>query len=161
MKTFFQNLYYILRYSSFSNLDTKSFRKINFKNFPNTKLFGKRFPNGLVFGKRFPNSLVFGKFLKLIFLNSNLNLPPFIYKNSKIDMDAIWWPFLTINWNLNLEKIWKKKKKKKWICRGSNSRQGKNSYLLPDALPLCHGAYTSEASKNLGYKVTIVLHIVM
>ena len=82
-------------------------RKINFKNFPNTKLFGKRFPNtkpfgkrfpnGLVFGKRFPNSLVFGKFLKLIFLNSNLNLPPFIFKNSKIDMDAIWWPFLTIN----------------------------------------------------------------
>ena len=105
-------MYYILRYSSFSNLDTKSFRKINFKNFPNTKLFGKRFPNGLVFGKRFPNSLVFGKFLKLIFLNSNLNLPPFIFKNYKIDMDAIWWPFLTINWNLNLEKIWKKKKKK-------------------------------------------------
>ena len=28
-------------------------------------------------------------------------------------MDAIWWPFLTINWNLNLEKIWKKKMKKK------------------------------------------------
>ena len=107
----FQNLYYILRYSSFSNLDTKSFRKINFKNFLNTKMFGKRFPNGLVFGKRFPNSLVFGKFLKLIFLNSNLNLQPFISKNSKIDMDAIWWPFLTINWNLNLEKIWKKEKK--------------------------------------------------
>ena len=44
-------------------------RKINFKNFPNTKLFGKRFPNTKPFGKRFPNGLVFGKFLKLIFLN--------------------------------------------------------------------------------------------
>ena len=35
--------------------------KINFKNFPNTKLFGKRFPNTKPFGKHFPNGLVFGK----------------------------------------------------------------------------------------------------
>ena len=62
-------------------------RKINFKNFPNTKLFGKRFPNTKPFGKRFPNGLVFGKFLKLIFLNG------LVSKFEKFEYLKIWSEF--------------------------------------------------------------------
>merc|ERR1711974_489431 len=83
-QNYFQNSDHIFRYSNFSNLDTKPFRKINFKNFPNTKLFGKFYFLALERKKKFSEQFSVRKILKNTLFNSDLNLPPLLNLNLRI-----------------------------------------------------------------------------
>ena len=57
--------------------------------FPNTKLFGKFYFLALERKKKFSEQFSVRKILKITLFNSDLNLPPLLNLNLRIDMDAI------------------------------------------------------------------------
>ena len=119
MEHFFQNSDHIFRYSNVSDLGTiLCYKQIHLTSnnttmleffFPNTKLFGKFYFLALERKKKFSEQFSVRKILKITLFNSDLNLPPLLNLNLRIDMDAIQWLILTFK---KLRKIKEKKYKK-------------------------------------------------
>ena len=99
MEKIFQNSDHIFRYSNVSDLGTiLCYKQIHLTSnnttmleffFPNTKLFGKFYFLALERKKKFSEQFSVRKILKITLFNSDLNLPPLLNLNLRIDMDAI------------------------------------------------------------------------